>query len=251
MLKLQNIDVTIAKGTKSEWHILQDLNLNVSSGEFIVVIGSNGAGKSTMLNVISGLTKPDCGEALIENQNIANLPKSLMCSVIAKVTQDPKRGTMENMTIYENMAFSLKRGASRFLIPFATENRKSLFQEKLRLLDMGLENRIDDIVSNLSGGQRQALSLVMSTLAGAKIFLLDEITAALDPKAADQVIKLTNKIIRDEKATCIMITHNMSHAIEYGDRTLLLKDGNFIKEFSGDNKKHLTPVSLAAEFGEI
>jgi putative ABC transport system ATP-binding protein len=165
--------------------------------------------------------------------------------------QDPRIGSVANMSIMENMAFALERGKSRNLFPFATAERKQLFQEKLSLLGMGLENRLNELVANLSGGQRQALSLIMASLADAKILLLDEITAALDPKTATNVMQIANKIVGEEGRTCIMITHNMTQAIEYGDRTLLLANGEFVKEFSSVTKSALTPALLAAEFGEI
>lgn len=251
MLTLENIDITLSKGTKLECQVLKKLNLRVADGEFIVVIGSNGSGKSTMFNVISGFLKPDSGTIKIDGQDVTSLLQTARAYSVAKVMQDPRVGTMENMTLFENMAFALKRGRARGLNPFSNIDRKRLFQEKLSMLGIGLENRLDELVANLSGGQRQALSLMMAIIADSKILLLDEITAALDPKTAENVMQLANKMIREEKRTCIMITHNMAQAIEYGDRTLVLKKGEFTKEFSFSQKKQLTPGLLATEFEEI
>ncbi|MCP5369364.1 MAG: ATP-binding cassette domain-containing protein [Rickettsiaceae bacterium] len=251
MLSLRNIEVTLGKNTKLERKILNKLNLDIKESEFVVIIGGNGAGKSTMLNVISGFTKVDSGRILMSGQDISNTSQTYRARLISKVMQDPKLGTMANMTILENMAFAFKRGQSRGLQLFTDKSRIEIFKEKLSILNIGLENRLDDLVSNLSGGQRQALSIIMAMLQEPKILLLDEITAALDPASTETIMELTNHIIREQKLTCIMITHNMSHAIKYGDRLLLLKGGNFIKQYDINTKYQMTPVQLAAEFGEI
>ncbi len=251
MLTLKNINVTVEKGTKLERKILNTLNLQVAPQEFVVVIGGNGAGKSTLFNVISGFLKPEKGQIILSHQDVTHIPQQTRAASVSQVMQDPRLGTFENMTLLENMAIAYKRGEKRTLKSFSNKARKHFFQEKLSLLKMGLENRLDDLVSHLSGGQRQALSLIMAIIADSKILLLDEITAALDPKIAHTIMKITNSIIREEKRTCLMITHNMTQAIEYGDRTLVLKEGNFVKELTILDKKYLTPPQLAAEFGEI
>lgn len=251
MLKIENINVTLGKGTKLERQILKNLNLKVQNGEFVVVIGGNGAGKSTMLNTIAGALKPDSGSIIIDDLDLVSMPQNSRAALVAKVAQDPRIGTIENMTIAENMAFAYKRGKSRGLLPFLTSARKKIFKDRLSMLKMGLDSRLDEVVSNLSGGQRQALSLMMASIVESKVLLLDEITASLDPKIAESVMGLANKIIRDEKRTCIMITHNMKHAIIYGDRLLVLKDGQFIREFAGNDKVNLTEAALSMEFGEI
>jgi putative ABC transport system ATP-binding protein len=169
---------------------------------------------------------------------------------VAEVMQDPKIGTMEDMTIEENMSFAYFRGKSRTLIPHNSIKRRSLFKEKLAMLEMKLENRMDELVGNLSGGQRQALALIMAILSDSKVLLLDEITAALDPKMAESVIKLAARIVKEEQRTTLMITHNMDHAIQYGDRTLLLAQGQIIKEYNSDEKKNITPLTLATDFCE-
>ncbi|MEN9406134.1 MAG: hypothetical protein RLZ12_418 [Bacillota bacterium] len=240
MLILQNISITLNKNTKLERPVLQNLSLTVTPGEFVVIIGPNGAGKSTLLNIITGSLKPDSG--------LVSLAKAKRKKNIAIVTQDPRVGTMEQLTIYENMALALKRGAKRGFKPIYNKKRKELFHRKLALLNMGLEKRITDLVANLSGGERQALSLIMACLTKTKILLLDEITAALDPKTATQIMHLADHIIRTEKLACLMITHNMNHALKYGDRTLLLKNGHFAESFTRATKTNITPATLAAKF---
>jgi putative ABC transport system ATP-binding protein len=251
MLKLQDIDITLSKNTKLEQKVLKKLNLTVKKGEFVIIIGGNGAGKSTMFDVISGALRVDYGQVIVDGENITNVAQRYRAAIIAKVMQDPRIGTMENMTIFENMAFALKRGQKKGFLPFFNKARKRLFKEKLEVLNMGLEDRLDELVSNLSGGQRQALSLIMAIISDSKILLLDEITAALDPKIAETVMQLANKIVQESNQTCIAITHNMAHAIKYGDRLLILKNGQFVKEYEHHAKQHLTPVALALEFGEV
>lgn len=248
MLKLENVDVTLGQNTKLERKILNQLNLNVKEGEFVVVIGGNGAGKSTLFNVISGFIRADSGKISIAEQDITSTSQTDRAKLVSKVMQDPKFGTIENMTILENMAFALKRGQKRGLQPFSSNERTQLFKEKLSMLNMGLENRLDDLVSNLSGGQRQALSIIMAMLQEYKILLLDEITAALDPATSEVIMELTNRIVREQKLTCIMITHNMEHAIKYGDRLVLLRDGAFIKEYDIAARAEMKAAELAAEF---
>ncbi|MCC8419336.1 MAG: ATP-binding cassette domain-containing protein [Rickettsia endosymbiont of Glossina mortisans submortisans] len=223
MLSLKNIEVTFGKNTKLEQKILNKLSLSTKEGEIIVIIGNNGAGKSTLFNVISGFIKPDYGKIFISKQDVTETSQIYRAGLVSTVIQDSKVGTIGNMTILENMAFAFKQGQKRGFNLFSNKLRIELFQEKLRMLDMGLENRMNELVSNLSGGQRQALSLIMSALYDAKILLFDEITAALDPGSSESIIKFTTNIIHQKKCTCIMNTHNIAHAIKYGDRLLLLK----------------------------
>ncbi|GGZ77930.1 ABC transporter ATP-binding protein [Ignatzschineria indica] len=248
MLKLEGIKLVVGKGTQLERTILEDLSLEVKKGEFVVIIGGNGAGKSTVFNTISGFMKPEKGKILIDGVDVTKSSQQERAKWVSIVMQDPRVGTMENMTILENMAFSYKRGGRRGFSLFNNRERRHFFQEKLALLDMNLENRLNETVTNLSGGQRQALSLVMSIVAESKILLLDEITAALDPKIAENVMALADKLVRDQSLTCVMITHNMEHAIRYGDRTILLKDGKFRKEYSRAEKENLTVFDLTREF---
>lgn len=247
MLELKNINFTIAKETKLKRQIFKNLNLTVKQNEFLVVIGANGSGKSTLLNLISGFSKPDDGKIFLDNKDITAKKQHQIAKDISLVMQDPRVGTMENMTIFENMAFALNRGNKRSLLPFASEFRRELFAQKLSILGIGLEKRLDEKVANLSGGQRQALSLMMAIISNSKLLLLDEITAALDPKSAANIMILTNNIIREEKLTSILITHNMEDAIKYGDRLVILQNGNFIKEFSAKEKKSLTVNIVVSE----
>jgi len=239
MLKLRNICIK---------PVLQNLDLELSKGEFVVVIGANGAGKSTLLNIISGNITPTHGQIVLDDQDITTVSAANRSVAIAKVSQDPKVGTMTNMTIYENLAFAALRGKRRGLGFFSRRSYKKLFKSKLAMLHMGLENRLNELVANLSGGQRQALSLIMALLADSKVLLLDEITAALDPNTAENIMQIAAQIVRAEQRTTIMITHNMKHALEYDDRTILLANGKFSKQFDPQHRKQLTPSVLATEF---
>ena len=251
MLELKGINLTLGKNSKLERKILTNLSLKVKNGEFIVIIGGNGAGKSTLFNVISGFNRLDSGSIYIDSRDITDLSQTKRAKLVSKVIQDPKLGTMENLTIYENMAFAYRRGQTRSFKFFASEERRALFAKKLAMVNIGLEHRLDEKVCNLSGGQRQILSIVMAMLRESKILLLDEITAALDPASSQATMELTNFIIREQKLTSIMITHNMKHALAYGDRLLLLKNGSFIKEYDKKAKEEMNPLDLAAEFGEV
>ena len=233
MLNMQNINVTFGRGTKLERRIFDNLNLYVAPGEFVTIIGGNGAGKSTLFNVISGYIMPDRGSVMIDQEDVTNVSQIDRAALIAKVMQDPRIGTIENMSIEENMSFAYMRDKKRGLALYDSLERRKLFQQKLKMLGMGLENKLDELVCNLSGGQRQALSIIMAIIADFKILLLDEITAALDPKTAEAVMTLAAKIAREEKRTTIMITHNMQHAITYSDRILVLSNGKIAKEFNG------------------
>lgn len=248
MLNLKNISVVFGANTELERTVLDDLSLTVQTGEFVVIIGGNGSGKSTTFNIISGALNTTKGQIFINNQDVTNQSQADRAALVSKVMQDPRIGTMENLTIFENMAFALRRGQYRSLSFFNTSKRRRLCQDKLALLGMGLEDRLETLVGTLSGGQRQALSLIMALLADSKILLLDEITAALDPKSAETVMSLANTIVQEEKRTCLMITHNMTHALTYGNRTLLLKNGRFDATISAEDRVKMTPCTLAAAF---
>ncbi len=250
MLKIESADVVVGKGSVLERKVLFDLDLNVPKGEFLVVIGGNGAGKSTMFNLITGYMKPEKGELYLDGERITHRSQAKRSKDVSIVMQDPRIGTMEHMTILENMSFAYKRGVGRHFRLFTNRARRAYFREKLSLLNMGLENRLNELVGNLSGGQRQALSLIMAIISESKILLLDEITAALDPSIAETVMQIANDIVREEHLTCIMITHNMEHALTYGDRTMLLKEGRFRRCYTREEKQKLTPVDLAKVFAE-
>ncbi|MDR1414130.1 MAG: ATP-binding cassette domain-containing protein [Puniceicoccales bacterium] len=251
MLVLKNINVSFNEGTPLHNVILRDVDLRAGNGEFITIIGGNGAGKSSLFNVITGLLRPTRGEIMLDNENVTMMSQHRRSRDVAKVMQDTRAGTMANLTIFENLAFAFMRGKHRKLLPYSTSAREKLLREKLESLGLGLEKRMDDMVENLSGGQRQVISLLMAILAPSKVLLLDEITGALDPKISDNVMALTDKIVRQAGLTTLMITHNMSHAIKYGDRMLLLANHHFLKEFAGEEKRSLSPLKLAEMFGEI
>ena len=248
MLELNGINVTLGKGSNLETRVLNQMNFQVCKSEFVVVIGSNGAGKSTLLNVISGAVKTDCGTVILDGCDVTNLSPHRRAPLISQVMQDPGSGTIGDMTIFENMSFYYMRGRNRGFWPFATNERKKIFQAKLCQFNMGLEDNIDGLVSNLSGGQRQALSIIMAVLSDSKVLLLDEITSALDPVASAQVMNLVDMVSRNR--TCVMITHNMSHAIKYGNRLVILKDGCCAREYNKADRQNMTASTLAAMFDE-
>lgn len=225
MLKLKDINVTVGRGSALERQVLTNLNLVVDPGEFVILIGGNGAGKSTLFNVISGATALDSGKIILDETDITTWPLAKRAKNIAKVLQDPRLATIGHMTIEENLSFALKRTNTRGLALHKNKQRRDLFREKLALLNMGLENRMTELTGNLSGGQRQALSLIMALMTESKILLLDEITAALDPVMAQMIMDLTTRIVAEEKRTTIMITHNTTHMTGYSNRTLCLKNG--------------------------
>jgi putative ABC transport system ATP-binding protein len=251
VLVLKNIGVTFDGGTSIGSTILNGINLRVCGGEFVIIIGGNGAGKTTLFNVISGLLRPTTGQVMLDGKDMAKIPAHERSQYVARVVQNTMAGTMCNLTIFENLAFAFTRGKRRKLLPYSTSARRKIFAEKLESLGIGLEKRMNATVASLSGGQRQAIGLLMSVLAPSKILLLDEITAALDPKISDSVMALANKIIVAEGRTTLMITHNMAHATAYGDRMLLLANSHFQREFSGPEKEALTPSELAKVFGEV
>jgi putative ABC transport system ATP-binding protein len=246
MLELKNINLTLGKGSKLERKVLNNVSTQIDCNRFVSIIGNNGAGKSSLINVISGFVKADNGSVILDDINLDNLNQQKRSQLIAKVMQDPKIGTMPNMSILENMSFAFLRGQNRGFSFFNSKKRKIFFQEKLGLLEMGLEDRMNDLVLSLSGGQRQALSLIMSLLSKSTLLLLDEITAALDPDVANRIMKLAYKIIRLENKTCIMITHNIDHAIEYSDQIIFMKDG-FIKKIY-NNKQDFSKPDLLENF---
>jgi len=248
MLTLENIDVTLGKNTKRARKVLQGLNLTVASGEFLVLLGGNGAGKSTLFNMIAGGIAPDAGKLCIDGQDVTAMSQAQRAQAVSKVMQDPMQGTIAQMSILENMTFAYRRGQKRGLSLYDNQARRELFQDKLRLLGIGLEKRMHDQVSGLSGGQRQALSMIMAMLQPAKILLLDEITAALDPASTAAVMDLANHIVREQRLTCLMITHDMAHAIQYGDRLVWIKDGQCVKSIDAATKANMTPAELMQVF---
>ncbi|HGO5853218.1 TPA: ABC transporter ATP-binding protein [Mannheimia haemolytica] len=248
MIELNNLFITFNKGTAIENPVLRGLSLKVEQGEFVSVIGSNGAGKSTLLNAISGDCAVDSGEILIQGNKVNQSTTWQRASQVARVFQDPMAGTCESLTIEENMALAYQRGRKRGLGFAIKRQMRELFKDKLALLGLGLENRLTDQMGRLSGGQRQAVSLLMASLQPSNILLLDEHTAALDPKTTDFVLELTNKIVREQKLTTLMVTHSMRQALDYGDRTVMLHQGQVAFDVSGEQRQKMDVPDLLQLF---
>lgn len=248
MLELKNIDIIFNKGTKLENHVLKDINLKVTKGQFVTIIGGNGAGKSTLMNILAGDIIPTKGKVLMDGEDVTNLSSVRRAPLVARVFQDPMIGTFAELTIEENMCIAYKRRSRRGFALASTRQLREKFKEALSVLEMGLENRLSDIVASLSGGQRQALSLVMATLQGSKILLLDEHTSALDPKIARSIMDITDKIVQKTNLTTLMITHSMTQALEHGDRTIMMYHGEIIRDMQGENRVSLSPNDLVKYF---
>lgn len=245
MLKLNNVSLTFNPGTEDEKKALVDLSLHVNKGDFISVIGANGAGKSTLFNVISGTYISDSGNIELDGQDVTLVEEHIRARSIGRLFQDPMKGSAPGMSIEENLALAAGSGGWFSTI---TKAERELFREKLAQLNMGLEDRMRQPVGLLSGGQRQALTLMMATINPPKVLLLDEHTAALDPATADKVIELTEKIVREEGLTCLMITHNMQSALELGNRTLMMDHGQIIIDVAGEKRAGLTVEDLLEQF---
>ncbi|MBQ3162038.1 MAG: ABC transporter ATP-binding protein [Oscillospiraceae bacterium] len=251
MLKMIDIHKTFNAGTVNEKKALNGLNLTLEKGDFVAVIGGNGAGKSTMLNALAGVWPVDKGDIIVDGVNITKNVEHQRAPYLGRVFQDPMMGTAANMEIQENLALALRRGQKRTLRWGITEKERRDYKELLATLDLGLENRMTTKVGLLSGGQRQALTLLMATLKQPKILLLDEHTAALDPKTAAKVLELSDKIISDNGLTALMVTHNMKDAIKHGNRLIMMNNGQIILDVKGEEKKNLTVNSLLQKFSEI
>ena len=250
MLKIENVVKVFNPGTINEKVALNGLNLHLKEGEFVTVIGGNGAGKSTMLNAVAGVWEVDAGKILIDNVDITHLPEYKRAKYIGRVFQDPMMGTAATMQIEENMALAARRGQHRTLRRGITKAEREEYREQLKILDLGLEDRMTAKVGLLSGGQRQALTLLMATLQKPKLLLLDEHTAALDPKTAAKVLETTQRIVEENNLTTIMITHNMRDAITYGNRLIMMYDGHVVVDVSGEEKKKLTVEQLLDLFSK-
>lgn len=251
MLHLNNISITFNEGTLDEKKALQNINLELNSGDFITVIGSNGAGKSTLMNTISGTLSPDVGDVVIDGKPVTHLPEYKRSALIGRVFQDPMAGTAPTMTIQENLAMAYSRNKKRTLRFGVTKKRKEMFREYLATLNLGLEDRFTAKVGLLSGGERQALSLLMATFTEPKILLLDEHTAALDPSRAELITRLTGEIVRNFNLTTLMVTHNMQQALDLGNRLIMMDKGQIIFDVQGEDKQNLTIEKLLNEFQRI
>ena len=247
MLKIENISLTFNKGTINEKTAVKDLSLHVKKGDFITIIGANGAGKSTLFNVIGGTFISDEGRIVLDGEDITLTPEHKRARSIGRLFQDPMKGSAPGMTIEENLALAAGHGG---WLSSISKKDKERFKECLRPLDMGLEDRMQQPVGLLSGGQRQALTLMMATINPPKLLLLDEHTAALDPATAEKVLELTKKIVKEHKLTCMMITHNMQSALELGNRTIMMNQGNIIYDTEGEERAGLTVNDLLDKFKE-
>ena len=248
MLELKGIYKTFNAGTVNEKRAIDGLDLTLENGDFVTVIGGNGAGKSTTLNLIAGVYPVDAGLIRLNGFNLTNLPEHKRARFLGRVFQDPMMGTAATMGIEENLALAYRRGKSRGLGHGITNEERALYHEKLATLGLGLEDRMTSKVGLLSGGQRQALTLLMATLQKPDLLLLDEHTAALDPKTADKVLQLTEEIVARDNLTTLMVTHNMKNAIQYGNRLIMMDAGKVIVDIRGEEKKTLTVRDLLEKF---
>ena len=250
MLEVKNISKIFNPGTINEKHALTNLSLSLNDGDFVTVIGGNGAGKSTLLNAVAGVWPVDGGAVMIDGMDVTGMPEYKRAKYIGRVFQDPMMGTAPNMQIEENLALAYRRGKKRGLKWGVTAAEREFYREKLATLGLGLEDRLTAKVGLLSGGQRQALTLLMASLQTPKLLLLDEHTAALDPATAQKVLELSDRIISENKLTALMITHNMSDAIRHGNRLIMMDRGRIVLDISGEEKKRLTKADLLARFAE-
>ena len=248
MLKVQNLVKVFNKGSVNEKMALDNVSFHLRKGEFVTIIGSNGAGKSSFLNAIAGNFPTDSGNVVIGDRDVTNFPQHKRAKFISRVYQDPMSGTAASMTIEENLVMALRRGEKRRLKLAIKNKDREYFREELKKLDLGLENRLTTKVSLLSGGQRQALTLLMATFKEPEVLLLDEHTAALDPKTAAKVLDLTCDVTKESNLTTMMITHNLDQALNVGDRTIMMHDGRIILDIEGDKRKQVTIADLLLMF---
>ncbi len=250
MLKITNLQKTFNAGTINAKTALDGLNLHIKEGDFVTVIGGNGAGKSTLQNAIAGVWKPDCGTIEIDGVDVTNIPEHKRAQFLGRVFQDPMKGTAPDMEIAENLAIASKRGIRRRFVRGVRKADREYYRDLLKTLDLGLEDRLSTKVGLLSGGQRQALTLLMASMNKPKLLLLDEHTAALDPKTAAKVLEITDKIVNENHLTTLMITHNMRDAIAHGNRLIMMQDGHIIVDVEGEEKQKLTVEDLLKLFAQ-
>lgn len=251
MLKINGITKTFNVGTVNEKTALRNVSLSIEEGEFLTVIGGNGSGKSTLLNCVAGVYSVDEGSIIIDNTDVTNVTEHKRAAVLGRVFQDPMLGTAANMGIEENLALALRRGQRRGLKWGISNKEREMYRNLLKPLGLGLEDRLSTKVGLLSGGQRQALTLLMSTLKKPKLLLLDEHTAALDPKTAATVLEISDRIVRENKLTTLMVTHNMRDAIEHGTRLIMMYEGEIVLDIRGEEKSKLSVEDLLAQFERV
>ena len=250
MLKITNLEKTFNPGTINEKTALNGLNLHLRDGDFVTVIGGNGAGKSTLLNAIAGVWKPDYGTIEIDGVDVTSMPEYKRAQFLGRVFQDPMKGTAPDMEIAENLAIAARRGKKRRFVWGVTKEERKRYRELLATLELGLEDRLSSKVGLLSGGQRQAVTLLMASLNKPKLLLLDEHTAALDPKTASKVLEITDRIVTENRLTTIMITHNMRDAIAHGNRLIMMHEGRVVVDVSGQEKRELMVEDLLNLFAQ-
>ncbi|KJS21633.1 MAG: ABC transporter ATP-binding protein [Clostridiaceae bacterium BRH_c20a] len=248
MLTISNITKTFNLGSVNEKLALDGVTLHLKAGDFVTIIGSNGAGKSSLMNVISGVLTLDQGSIIIDNEDVTFLPEHRRAKDIGRVFQDPMMGTAANMTIEENLVLALKRGQKRFFKKAITYKEREVFREKLKFLELGLEKNLQQKAGLLSGGQRQALTLIMASLMNPKLMLLDEHTASLDPKTGNKVMEVTEEIIKSNKLTTLMITHDLQQALCVGNRTIMMHEGKIVADLKGEERKKATVATLLGLF---
>lgn len=248
MLKLTNITKTFNPGTITEKKVLRGIDLELDEGDFVTVIGGNGAGKSTLLNIIAGVHYPDTGFVSLNDKDMTIVPEHIRAKYLGRVFQDPMMGTAANMSIEENLAMAMRRGKKRGLCWHIKDNEREFYKDRLSLLELGLENRLSAKIGLLSGGQRQAITLLMATLQKPELLLLDEHTAALDPKTAKKVLEITDALVKKDNLTTFMVTHNMKDALLYGNRLIMMMEGKIIFDVKGEEKKKLTVEDLLEKF---
>ncbi len=251
MIRVADLSVTFNPGTPLENPALRSLDLDIAPGEFVTVIGSNGAGKSTLLNCLAGEVEAQAGRIDIGESEVTNWPTERRAALVARVFQDPRAGTCEDLTVEENLALALTRGERRGFALALDSRRRDVFRERLAVLGLGLERRLNDRMGLLSGGQRQAVSLIMATLKPAEILLLDEHTAALDPRMSRFVLELTVKVIAERRLTALMVTHSMRQALEVGSRTIMLDAGRIIYDIAGADRAALRVPDLIERFAQV
>ncbi len=251
MIEIKNFHKKFNAGTVNEVYALRGVNLSVEKGQFVTIIGTNGSGKSTLLNAVAGSFFPDEGDVLIDGNDVTNMKENERAKYISRVFQNPFMGTAPRMTIAENLHMAALRGSKRGIGIGLNSSRNEKYAEEVRKLEMNLEDRLHNEIGSLSGGQRQALTLLMAVITKPKALLLDEHTAALDPKSAAQVIKLTREFVESEGLTAIMVTHSMRQALDLGDRTIMMNRGEIIDDIAFEEKKRLTPEDLLDKFADI
>ena len=249
-LELKNINTTVNVGTNEKKRILKDINLTLDDGDFVTLLGTNGAGKSTLLNIINGSLKPTSGEVLLDDENLTNESEVKRAKYIAQVFQDPKMGTAPRMTVAENLLLATKRGQRRGLRLRKLDKHMPEFSRETSQLPNGLNERLNTFVGNLSGGQRQTLSFLMATIKRPKLLLLDEHTAALDPNTSRSLLELTDDVVKKQKLTCIMITHQLADALKYGNRTIILNSGQIILDVKGKERDKLSEDDILQYFAD-